>query len=288
MVSASAVVAEPLLAPRHPLSLGRDFRETRVYNPTVMPRDAPLASTESLHDDAFSRVAAAPSCGTDSGRCSPSTLSTVLDMTPSSMTWVGCGGGSLAGTLSSGVDTASSSGGSAPPPSIAETEDRDLVTMPWGLQPGDDGTDDPDGWAVKSAVDEPINLAFENIKYTVHTRVRLRRGEFQTSRGAGLPCRVAFFVLAGFRARDALPDSLHASILCPRPPLPLAACGSASASARQLGGKASARQRVSQRRVPRRVLPLWPLCALRPHQDFARRGFGPGERTCRPASRPIQ
>lgn len=169
MASGTAVV-EPERVLYHPLR--RDFRESRVYNPTVVAKDAPLASTESLHDAFRSGVAAklaqSQLDGADSGRCSPSDSSTVLDMTPPSLA-------SHAGTSSSGVDTASTSGGSAPLPSFAEAEDRELLTMPWAPQPGDGGLDDPDGWAVKSAVDEPVNLAFENIRYSVRTRVRLMR-----------------------------------------------------------------------------------------------------------------
>ncbi|KAK3927918.1 ATP-binding cassette sub-family G member 4 [Frankliniella fusca] len=187
---AAAVMAHPL-EPRD--------RDRRVYNPTVVDKGfaAPLASVESLSDVVREaglvavgrpspRSLREPSSGADSGRWSPSTILEVTDPSLSD----GSGGGA-----SSGIDTASLSGTSAPhagaPLTAMNVEDaaeaETLPSLGWppgpsdspgGGFPGGLGGHEVDGcWGdriVKPAVDEPLNLSFHKLSYTVSSRLRLR------------------------------------------------------------------------------------------------------------------
>lgn len=150
-----------------PLHLGL-ARERRVYNPTVTELSsspllgAPLADPECFEEAALTPVSAMVSFGStpmspDSGRGSPSAVT--LDMSSMDST--------SSTTTTSGVDTASTS---------ASTHHSlggdDLPFL------GDDGTDGCLGRRVRPVVDEPVNLAFQKLSYTVHRRDhRLRRGE---------------------------------------------------------------------------------------------------------------
>lgn len=160
----------------HPL----EARDRRVYNPTVVDKgfSAPLASVESLSDVALEagrrpspRNARAPSSGADSGRWSPSTI---LEMTDPSLS-DGSGGGA-----SSGIDTASLSGVSAPAQHGMDADDALLPPLGWAPGPPDSpgglGNEVDGCWgpAVKPAVDEPMNLSFQKLTYTVYSRLRLR------------------------------------------------------------------------------------------------------------------